>query len=51
MIGGNIAIVPLSSYQEIMPLNIRMTQLLKSLVTLDIELCEKVGVLELAPEY
>jgi len=50
MNGGNRAIVPVSSYQEIMPLNILMTQLLKSLVTLDIELGEKLGVLELAPE-
>jgi len=50
MNGGNRAIVPISSYQEIMPLNILMTQLLKSLVTLDIELGEKLGVLELAPE-
>ena len=50
MNGGNRAIVPISSYQEIMPLNILMTQLLKSLITLDIELGEKLGVLELAPE-
>ena len=50
MNGGNRAIVPVSSYQEIMPLNILMTQLLKSLVTFDIELGEKLGVLELAPE-
>ncbi len=50
MNGGNRAIVPVSSYQEIMPLNILMIQLLKSLVTLDIELGEKLGVLELAPE-
>ena len=50
MNGGNRAIVPISSYQEIMPLNILTTQLLKSLVTLDIELGEKLGVLELAPE-
>ena len=50
MNGGNRAIVPVSSYQEIMPLNILTTQLLKSLVTLDIELGEKLGVLELAPE-
>ena len=50
MNGGNRAIVPISSYQEIMPLNILTTQLLKSLVTHDIELGEKLGVLELAPE-
>jgi len=50
MNGGNRAIVPISSYQEIMPLNILTTQLLKSLVTFDIELGEKLGALELAPE-
>lgn len=50
MNGGNRAIIPISSYQEIMPLNILTTQLLKCLVTLDIELGEKLGVLELAPE-
>jgi len=50
MNGGNRAIVPVDSYQEIMPLNILTTQLLKSLVTFDIELGEKLGVLELAPE-
>jgi Na+-transporting NADH:ubiquinone oxidoreductase subunit A len=50
MNGGNRAIVPVASYQEIMPLNILTTQLLKSLVTFDIELGEKLGVLELAPE-
>ena len=42
MNGGNRAIVPVSSYQEIMPLNILTTQLLKSLVTLDIELRRKI---------
>ena len=50
MNGGNRAIIPISSYQEIMPLNILTTQLLKCLVTVDIELGEKLGVLELAPE-
>ena len=50
MNGGNRAIVPISSYQEIMPLNILTTQLLKCLVTLDIELGEKLGVLELSAE-
>ena len=50
MNGGNRAIVPIQSYQEVMPLNILATQLLKSLVTFDIELGEKLGALELAPE-
>jgi Na+-transporting NADH:ubiquinone oxidoreductase subunit A len=50
MNGGDRAIVPIPSYQQVMPLNILTTQLLKSLVTFDIELGEKLGVLELAPE-
>ena len=50
MNGGNRAIVPMTSYQEIMPLNILTTQLLKSLVTFDIELGEKLGALELSSE-
>jgi len=50
MNGGDRAIVPVPSYQDVMPLNILTTQLLKSLVTFDIELGEKLGVLELAPE-
>ena len=49
-----IAIFPLSNAvlfpKTIMPLNILSTQLLKSLVTFDIELAEKLGALELAPE-
>ena len=48
--GGNRAIVPLPPYEEVMPLNILATQLLKALVTKDIELGVKLGVLELAPE-
>jgi Na+-transporting NADH:ubiquinone oxidoreductase subunit A len=50
MNGGDRAIVPVPSYQDVMPLNILTTQLLKSLITFDIELGEKLGVLELAPE-
>ena len=50
MYGGNRAIVPLPPYEEVMPLNILATQLLKALVTKDIELGVKLGVLELAPE-
>ncbi len=50
MNGGDRAIVPIPSYQQVMPLNILTTQLLKSLVTFDIELAEKLGALELAPE-
>ena len=48
--GGNRAIVPISTYDEVMPLNILATPLLKSIVTKDIELGVKLGVLELAPE-
>ena len=50
MNGGDRAIVPVPSYQDIMPLNILTMQLLKSLVTFDIELADKLGALELAPE-
>ncbi len=48
--GGNRAIVPISTYDEVMPLNILATPLLKSIVTKDIELGVKLGVLELVPE-
>ncbi len=48
--GGNRAIVPLPSYEEVMPLNILSTQLLKAIVTKDIELAIRLGALELSPE-
>lgn len=48
--GGHRAIVPLPAYDEVMPLNILSTQLLKALATYDIELAIKLGALELAPE-
>ena len=48
--GGNRAIVPISSYEEIVPMNILVTQLLKSLVVSDIEMAIDLGMLELAPE-
>ena len=38
------------AYDEVMPLNILSTQLLKALATYDIELAIKLGALELAPE-
>lgn len=50
MNGGHRAIVPLPVYDEVMPLNILSTQLLKALATYDIELAIKLGALELAPE-
>ena len=48
--GGNRAIVPISSYEEVVPMNILVTQLLKSLVVSDIEMAIDLGMLELAPE-
>ena len=42
--------MPLPAYDEVMPLNILSTQLLKALATYDIELAIKLGALELAPE-
>ena len=48
--GGNRAIVPISSYEEVLPMNILVTQLLKSLVVADTELSIDLGMLELAPE-
>ena len=48
--GGDRAIVPVSSYEEIMPMDILVTQLLKSLVVSDIEMAIDLGMLELAPE-
>lgn len=48
--GGDRAIVPVCSYEEVMPLDILVTQLLKSLVVSDIEMAIDLGMLELAPE-
>ena len=48
--GGNRAIVPISSYEEIIPMDILVTQLLKSLVVSDTEMAIDLGMLELAPE-
>tara|TARA_Y100001970_G_scaffold164163_1_gene200551 strand:- start:6599 stop:7915 length:1317 start_codon:yes stop_codon:yes gene_type:complete len=48
--GGNRAIVPISSYEEVVPMNILVTQLLKSLVVSDIEMAIDLGMLELIPE-
>ena len=48
--GGNRAIVPISSYEEVVPMNILVTQLLKSLVVSDIEMAIDLGMLELVPE-
>ena len=48
--GGDRAIVPITSYEEVMPMNILTTQLLKALVVSDIEMAVDLGMLELAPE-
>ena len=48
--GGNRAIVPISSYEEVMPMDILVTQLLKSLVVSDTEMAIDLGMLELIPE-
>jgi|TARA_B100000767_G_scaffold262403_1_gene275027 Na+-transporting NADH:ubiquinone oxidoreductase subunit A len=48
--GGDRAIVPVVSYEEVMPMDILVTQLLKSLVVSDIEMAIDLGMLELAPE-
>ena len=48
--GSHRAIVPIGSYEEVMPLDILPTQLLRALVSHDLEGCEKLGVLELAEE-
>ena len=48
--GGDRAIVPVCSYEEIIPMDMLVTQLLKSLVVSDIEMAVDLGMLELAPE-
>ena len=48
--GGDRAIVPISSYEEVMPMDILVTQLLKALVVGDTEMAIDLGMLELVPE-
>ena len=48
--GGDRAIVPISSYEEVIPMNILVTQLLKALVVADTEMAIDLGMLELVPE-
>ena len=48
--GGDRAIVPVCSYEEVIPMDILVTPLLKSLVVSDIEMAVDLGMLELAPE-
>ncbi|MBU2492895.1 MAG: Na(+)-translocating NADH-quinone reductase subunit A [Bacteroidetes bacterium] len=48
--GGERAIVPIGSYEQVMPLDILPTYLLRSLAVNDVEEAEKLGVLELDEE-
>ena len=48
--GSLRAIVPIGSYEEVMPLDVLPTQLIKALSSGDVELAEKLGVLELVEE-
>jgi Na+-transporting NADH:ubiquinone oxidoreductase subunit A len=48
--GSLRAIVPIGSYEEVMPLDVLPTQLIKALSAGDVELAEKLGVLELVEE-
>jgi len=48
--GGDRAIVPISSYEEVIPMNILVTQLLKALIVGDTEMAIALGMLELVPE-
>ena len=48
--GANRAIVPISSYEEVVPMDILVTQLLKALVVSDTEMSVELGMLELVPE-
>lgn len=48
--GSLRAIVPIGVYESVMPLDILPTQLIKSLACGDIEMAEKLGVLELSEE-
>ena len=48
--GSLRAMVPIGTYEEIMPLDIMPTHLLRSLVSGDLETSEQLGCLELAEE-
>jgi Na+-transporting NADH:ubiquinone oxidoreductase subunit A len=48
--GSLRAIVPSGAYEKVMPMDIMPTQLVKALVSDDLEGAEKLGVLELAEE-
>ena len=48
--GGHRAIVPTGTYEEVMPMSIMATQMVKALASQDLEYSEQLGVLELAEE-
>ncbi len=48
--GSHRAIVPIGSYERVMPLNILPTQLVRSLVSKDTDMAQDLGCLELAEE-
>ncbi len=48
--GGRRAMVPFGSYEQVVPLDILPTQLLRALLTLDTDLSQKLGALELDEE-
>ena len=48
--GSPRAIVPIGSYEKVVPLDILATQLIRSVVTGDIELSQQLGILELDEE-
>jgi Na+-transporting NADH:ubiquinone oxidoreductase subunit A len=50
MNGSHRAIVPIGSWEEVMPMDIMPTQLIKALASGDLEMSEKLGVLEVAEE-
>lgn len=48
--GSHRAIVPIGSWEQVMPMDILATQLIKALASNDLESAEKLGALELAEE-
>ncbi|MBL4786622.1 MAG: Na(+)-translocating NADH-quinone reductase subunit A [Cohaesibacteraceae bacterium] len=48
--GGRRAMVPLGTYERVMPMDIMATQLLRSILVLDTDQAQKLGVLELDEE-
>lgn len=48
--GGRRAMVPFGSYERVMPLDVLPTQLLRAILTVDTDLAQKLGALELDEE-